>query len=245
MLFPRGFPRHHLPLGAAPMASSAGPPPAAAAFTSDLREVARVAAVSRVCVVALAVLADLLLPDHLAQGALEAPFEPSCAAAPLLRAFTRWDAAHFLRVAQHGWRDEWSYAFFPLYPLLLRSASGASRHLPLLDQLCEQERTCTRPCARAAGASLCREGYDHMHPGCGTLYARLTPLASRSGSCSAACCLYALGVEVLRDRRLAWLGALLFCCSPASVFFSSLYTESRHPPLQPKPAPSPWTHPEP
>ena len=84
------------------MGSSAAPPPAAAAFTADLREVARVAAASRLCVVALAVLADLLLPDHLAQGALQAPFEPSCAAAPLLRAFTRWDAAHFLRVAQHG-----------------------------------------------------------------------------------------------------------------------------------------------
>ena len=42
----------------------------------------------------------------------------------------------------------------------------------------------------------------------------------------AACCLYALGVEVLRDRRLARRGALLFCCTPASVFFSSLYTES-------------------
>ena len=169
------------------MGSSAAPPPAAAAFTSDLREVARVAAASRLCVVALAVLADLLLPDHLAQGALQAPFEPSCAAAPLLRAFTRWDAAHFLRVAQHGWRDEWSYAFFPLYPLLLRLASGTARHLPLLDQLCEQERTCAQPCAREADAALCREGYDHMHPGCGTLYVRLTPVASRSGWCWVAC----------------------------------------------------------
>ena len=31
---------------------------------------------------------------------------------------------------------------------------------------------------------------------------------------------------MLRDRRLARGGALLFCCSPASIFFSSLYTES-------------------
>ena len=129
------FPRRR----AAPPMPSAAPPPAAT-FASDLREVARVAVASRLCVVALAVLSDLLVPDHLAQGALQAPFEPGCTAAPLLRAFTRWDAAHFLRVAQHGWRDEWSYAFFPLYPLLLRWASTASRHLPPLDQLCEQER---------------------------------------------------------------------------------------------------------
>ena len=121
------------------MPSSAVPPPAAT-FASDLREVARVAVASRLCVVALAVLSDLLLPDHLAQGALQAPFEPGCAAAPLLRAFTRWDAAHFLRVAQHGWRDEWSFAFFPLYPLLMRWASDASLHVPLLGQLCEQVR---------------------------------------------------------------------------------------------------------
>jgi len=70
-------------------------------------------------------------------------------------------------------------------------------------------------------------------------------LLSNSAFVLAACCLYALGVEVLRDRRLAWRGALLFCCTPASVFFSSLYTESRHPPLQPEPSPSPSTHPEP
>ena len=50
-------------------------------------------------------------------------------------------------------------------------------------------------------------------------------LLSNSAFVLAACCLYALGVEVLRDRRLAWRGALLFCCTPASVFFSSLYTE--------------------
>ena len=50
-------------------------------------------------------------------------------------------------------------------------------------------------------------------------------LLSNSAFVLAACCLYALGVEVLRDRRLAWRGALLFCCNPASVFFSSLYTE--------------------
>ena len=45
------------------MPSSAAPPPAAT-FASDLREVARVAVASRLCVVALAVLSDLLLPEH-------------------------------------------------------------------------------------------------------------------------------------------------------------------------------------
>ena len=64
-------------------------------------------------------------------------------------------------------------------------------------------------------------------------------LLSNSAFVLAACCLYALGVEVLRDRRLAWRGALLFCCTPASVFFSSLYTESRHRRYNPSPHPHP------
>ena len=37
---------------------------------------------------------------------------------------------------------------------------------------------------------------------------------------------YELGVEVLRERQLARSAALLFCLSPASAFFSSLYSES-------------------
>ena len=107
--------------------------------SSDQRDIAYAAAASRLCVVSLAVLSDLLVPDHQAQGALLAPFSADCtAAAPLLRAFARWDAAHFLRVAQFGWQDDWSFAFFPGYPLLLRAASAVLQW-PAAGLLCTQE----------------------------------------------------------------------------------------------------------
>ena len=44
-------------------------------LANDLRDIATVALASRLCVVTLAVLSDLLLPDHQAQGALLAPFD--------------------------------------------------------------------------------------------------------------------------------------------------------------------------
>lgn len=201
-------------------------------LATDLREVALVAVASRLCVVAIAVLSDLLLPDHLAQGALQAPFETGCAAAPLLRAFTRWDAAHFLRVAQHGWRDDWNYAFFPLYPLLLRWLSGASQHLPLIARLCEQERMVlggvllSNASFVLAACCLCANAQPRHAVAPQPLATQRRFTREDTSHRSPRHRRYALGAEVLRDRRLARGGALLFCCSPASVFFSSLYTES-------------------
>jgi len=157
--------------------------------------VAALACLSRLSVLMLAVASDLLLPDHTPSGALLASFDADCGAAAVLRPFTRWDSAHFLNVAQHGWRDDWNFAFFPLYPMLLRAAAAALAVLGL--PLCPQEQ-------------LVLGGV----------------LLSNAAFVAAACCLHALTLEVLRDRDIARRATLLFCLSPASVFFSSLYTES-------------------
>lgn len=42
----------------------------------------------------------------------------------------------------------------------------------------------------------------------------------------AACALHALGRRVLYDRQLAYMAAIIFCMAPASIFFSSVYSES-------------------
>ncbi|KAL1528603.1 hypothetical protein AB1Y20_009941 [Prymnesium parvum] len=152
------------------------------------------AALSRFLVLSLAVISDLLLPDHAPQGALHYAFAADCRVAPLLRPFTRWDSAHFLEVAQNGWRHEWSHAFFPLYPLMTRALAAL---LAPFTSLCTQEAFVV------AGLLL-----------------------SNTAFVVAACSLHELGKHVLRDAQLAHRAALLFCVAPASIFFSSLYSES-------------------
>ena len=88
---------------------------------------------SRAIALVVAVASDYLLADHAPEGALELMFPPGCALASTLRAFTRWDSAHFLAVAADGWeRHEYSHAFFPLYPLQVRWLGALlARALPL------------------------------------------------------------------------------------------------------------------
>lgn len=174
------------------------PQPTASSATGDYVSIAATAAASRAGAVALAVVADAFLPDHAAQGALLPPIGPGCTLAyGALQPFTRWDAAHFLLVAQSGWQaHEWSHAFFPLFPLL---AFHAGRLLRLLSPwpLCETDSILL------AGVFLSNVAF---------------PLAALA--------LLALGRAVLGCPRLAYRAAFLFCASPATPFFSSLYSES-------------------
>ena len=82
----------------------------------------REATASRFIALALALGSDWLLPDHEPTGVLEPSFSEDCTHASSLRAFTRWDAAHMLAVSSDGgWEEqEYSHAFFPGYPLLVR-----------------------------------------------------------------------------------------------------------------------------
>ena len=41
----------------------------------------------------------------------------------MLQTFTRWDSAQFLEIAEHGYREEPSFAFFPGYPILIRAVN--------------------------------------------------------------------------------------------------------------------------
>ncbi len=151
---------------------------------------------SRACALLLALASDLLLPDHEAEGVLMPEFGAGCETA-WLRTFARWDAAHFLHVARHGWDESIaSHAFFPLYPLLLRAGAWALGPL--------------------AGGALCAE----------ERLVAVGLLLSNVAFVGAAWLLEALGRTLLNDPALAHAAALLFCVSPASVFFSSVYTES-------------------
>lgn len=112
----------------------------------------------------------------------------------------RWDGVYFAAIARDGYTYEHFGAFFPLYPLLVRTLARGVHALA---------RGTLQPasCIVLAGAAL-------------------------SNTCFvlAALVLRALGRAVLGRRgagaALAERAALLFCASPASIFFSALYTES-------------------
>ena len=156
------------------------------------------AAASRAAALVLAVVADACLPDHLPYGALIPPIGAQCTLARgPLRPFTRWDAAHFLLVAQSGWREhEWSHAFFPLYPVLA-SRLGAMLRFSWPWAMCESD-------------SILMAGL----------------VLSNLSFVAAAIALLELSRKVLGSDALAFRSAILFCMSPATPFFSSFYSES-------------------
>lgn len=79
----------------------------------------------RLLVIVWSILTDYCLPDHEASGVehLTVRFS-SPLSENLLRAFTRWDATHFLNIALLGYDRDYRWAFQPLYPILLRTFSS-------------------------------------------------------------------------------------------------------------------------
>ncbi|NWU82858.1 PIGV mannosyltransferase, partial [Onychorhynchus coronatus] len=143
---------------------------------------------------------NLLIPDHAADA-----FSPPRLSEPspwdvlvewLLGGLSRWDAEHFLFIAERGYLYEHNCAFLPLYPLSLWAvASGALWPLQRLLRL--------RSRLLLSAVLL------------NSLFSAL-----------AAAALYELGRVVLRRRRIAFLAALLFSLSPANVFMAVAYSES-------------------
>ncbi|CAM9491007.1 unnamed protein product [Phaeothamnion confervicola] len=189
------------------------------------RSVARFALLSRLAVVSLAVFADLLLPDHDAEGVLRfTRYEFNGAVngrwGSPLAAFIKWDSAWFLTIATNGypephdsvaqesWREndsaedaettafqEQAHAFFPLYPFLAQALAAVIRFAT---------GTLTWTAATVVAAVL----------------------LSNACFIAASVLFYRLGVVVLHEERAAYRGALAFCFSPAGIFFSSVYSES-------------------
>ncbi|KAG5858087.1 hypothetical protein ANANG_G00026380 [Anguilla anguilla] len=94
----------------------------------DVRTVVQFAAFTRVLTLVLQAVFNVLIPDHAADafspprveegGALDGVVEA------LLGGLSRWDAEHFLFIAERGYVFEHNHAFFPLLPLGLRATAG-------------------------------------------------------------------------------------------------------------------------
>ncbi|NXK86006.1 PIGV mannosyltransferase, partial [Formicarius rufipectus] len=143
---------------------------------------------------------NLLLPDHAADAfsppQLPEPSPGDVLVEWLLGGLSRWDAEHFLFISEHGYLYEHNCAFLPLYPLSLWAV--------------------------ARGALWPLQGLLRLR----SLLLLSAVLLNSLFSVLAAAALYELGRAVLRRRRVAWLAALLFSLSPASVFMAAAYSES-------------------
>lgn len=164
------------------------------------RELFRFAVLCRGVTLLLQALFNLLVPDHAADAfspprLSEAGFCDQILEI-LLGGLSRWDAEHFLFIAEHGYVYEHNWAFFPLFPFSLRTVADTALW-PLQGLLSLRSRL-------LLSAALLN-----------TLFSVLA-----SGV------LYELSCVVLRCRRRAFLTALLFCLTPANVFMAAAYSES-------------------
>ncbi|KAG0450437.1 hypothetical protein HPP92_026757 [Vanilla planifolia] len=107
-----------------------------------------------------------------------------------------WDGVYFVRIAECGYEYEQSYAFLPLLPISMALLS----------------RSVFAPLIRVIGyrAVLALSGYA------------LNNLAF----VVAAIYFYRLSILILKDSRASFLASALFCFNPASIFYSSVYSES-------------------
>ncbi|PIA49691.1 hypothetical protein AQUCO_01300449v1 [Aquilegia coerulea] len=107
-----------------------------------------------------------------------------------------WDGVYFVRIAQCGYEYEQTYAFLPLLPICLYVISNTV-FAPLIPII-------------GYRSVLGLSGY----------------VINNIAFVFAAVYFYRLSLLILKDSGAALRASLLFCFNPASIFYSSLYSES-------------------
>ncbi|KAJ1265429.1 hypothetical protein BS78_08G075900 [Paspalum vaginatum] len=174
------------------------------AMAPPLAGVVRLAAASRALVLALSILARLLFRPYDTSASLHplclsnpsAPSSPPTNLSAAISSLAVWDGVHFARPAECGYEYEQSFAFLPLLPASL-VLLARSLFAPLVPVL-------------GYRAVLVLSGY----------------VLNNVAFVAAAAYFYRLSVLILKDQKAAYRASVLFCFNPASVFYSSLYSES-------------------
>ncbi|KAL8143267.1 hypothetical protein V2J09_016299 [Rumex salicifolius] len=107
-----------------------------------------------------------------------------------------WDSVYFVRVAECGYEYEQTYAFLPLLPIIISLLSN-SVFRPLVPLI----------------------GYRAVIGLSGYVFSNLAFVL-------AAFYLYRLSLIILKDPEASLQASVLFCLNPASIFYSSIYSES-------------------
>ncbi|KAJ0020166.1 hypothetical protein Pint_31359 [Pistacia integerrima] len=168
-------------------------------------QILKLATLSRLLLLTLTILWRALLSPYDTSASLN----PDCLADPVPPQHSRnnpissaiengvvWDSVYFVRIAQCGYEYEQSFAFLPLLPLCIRLLS----------------HTVLAPLVSVFGyrAVLALSGY----------------VVSNVAFLLAAVYFYRLSVMILKDPEAALRASILFCFNPASIFYSSIYSES-------------------
>lgn len=159
---------------------------------------------TRLFILILQFVCNWVIPDHEAD-AFQWPMDPDWKptvldrlVGALLDGLIRWDGAHFLHIAHHGYTFETNLAFFPLYPLIVRTA--------------------------ATGLHWLQQDYAILN--FVTSLKLSAVLLSNGFFILATEALYDLSRKVLKDEYLAYKAALFFAINPANIFFTAPYSES-------------------
>ncbi|CAN8312026.1 unnamed protein product [Cochlearia groenlandica] len=107
-----------------------------------------------------------------------------------------WDSVYFIRIAECGYEYEQAYAFLPLLPFFISLLS----------------RTFFAPLVPLIGlrAVMVFPGY----------------FVSNLAFVFAAIYLFRVSVIILKDNEASFRASIVFCFNPASIFYSSIYSES-------------------
>lgn len=166
--------------------------------------VKQLAGMSRLIVICLQFIFNILIPDHVHDaGVFIAPKDHLASKSYdwivelLFGGFRRWDAAHYLFIAEHGYVYEGTLAFQILYPFSIRFLTDICSVFLPSDFVSIRELSLV-----------------------------VAVIMNIIFFVMAAQTLHHLTDIVFGDRRKANVAVFLFCISPASIFFSAPYTES-------------------
>ena len=166
---------------------------------------------SRVGIILLQFLSNLIIPDHDA-NVFQKPLNLSYTKTQidkitelLFKGLTHWDAQYFLHISEYGYTYENTIAFFPLFPVIIRQLSNLT--LSMLNYI---------------SFYFHLNNFVSMH----SMLIIVSVLFNNLLFIYTSKILFNLSLVVLKSQKLAFISSILFCINPASIFFSAVYSES-------------------
>ncbi|KAJ5070543.1 gpi mannosyltransferase 2 [Anaeramoeba ignava] len=113
----------------------------------------------------------------------------------------RWDSIYFLRISKYKYENEQSFAFYPLYPILINQTS---KFISFLQQ----------------NLPFSFEFLENPEFLAGVLISNLSNIL-------AAILMFKLTLHLSKNEKFSVISTLMFCLSPANIFMTVIYTESQ------------------